>query len=57
MHSIKENTREYADFSRISSRGGVEQRPKDGYALFQLIMLHTRPTTNMKWFRVHTLVE
>ena len=32
-------------FSQISARGGVEQRPRDRYALFHLLIQQTRPTT------------
>ena len=51
----KEKHKRIHRLSQISARGGVEQRLKDRYALFQLITQQTRPTTTKGY--EYTLVE
>ena len=46
------HTRDYANF-RWFQREGVEQRPKDKYALFQLIIQQTRPSTKNGYEYTH----
>ena len=52
----RKRTKEYADFSQISARGGVKQRPKGmyRYALFLLCIQQTRSTTKNGFDYTHS---